>query len=277
MTLAVATAHSQNRKIGNAAVTYAAQGSCPSTCPFLNAGCYAEGATLGVLTRRLNRGSAGASTFDIASSEAAAIDELEPAFQGQPMRLHSVGDCSTDMAAQMIGHAARRWLERGGGVVWTYTHAWREVARRSWKSISVLASCETPADVKLARLRGYATAIVVERFPTDKRYTDGEKGEIIPCPAQTRDVPCTDCGLCFNADRLLEQKVSIGFQIHGDNASVRLARGTLRGEAPVRLREAVPPLLAQGLTGAEIARRTATSPSSVYEMIHRLRAEGAVA
>lgn len=274
MTLAVATARSMNRKTGSAAVTYAAQGSCPPGCPFLGAGCYAEHASVGLVTRRLNAAAEEASALDIALAEAEAIDGIDPAYPGQPMRLHTVGDCATDLAAQIVGHAARRWEDRGGGPVWTYTHAWRTVARRSWKDIRVLASCETPLDVALAQGRGYATAMVVEEFPGDRLYYDGGVA-ILPCPAQTRDVPCTDCRLCFGADRLRDTGTTIGFAIHGDNAGIRQARGVLRGERPVKLREAIPTMV--HLTDKEIAAATGTSQSSVWEMRKRLRTEGVIA
>jgi hypothetical protein len=80
------------------------------------------------------------------------------------MRLHTVGDCRTDEAAKIVAAAAERYMDAGGGPVWTYTHAWRLVDRASWGRVSVLASCETPEQVELARARGYATAIVVDEF-----------------------------------------------------------------------------------------------------------------
>lgn len=274
--LAVATARSQNRKIGAAAVTYAAQASCPDDCAFLNAGCYAEGATLGMLTRRLNANAAEASALDVALEEAAAIDAISPAYHGQPMRLHTVGDCATEASARIVSSAAARWVARGGGDVWTYTHAWRVVPREAWGEVRVLASCETPLDVPLAHERGYATAIVVDDFPGDRLYhLDGQP--VIPCPAQTRGVPCTDCRLCFGADRLRDTGTTIGFSIHGDNATVRQARGVLSGKRPVKLREVVPEYVAQGFTDAQIARLTGTSSSSVWEMRTRLIAEGVIA
>jgi hypothetical protein len=228
-----------------------------------------------MLTRKLNKAGEQLTPTMVALEEARAIDALQPAYQGQPMRLHTVGDCATNMAAKIVSAAAERWMARGGGQVWTYTHAWREVDRMSWGQVSVLASCETPIDVELARSRGYASAIVVDEFEGEKRYALGT-AMVIPCPAQTHGSPCTSCKLCFNDYRLRSNKLTIGFHVHGDNSSIRLARGSLKGARPARLRESIPVLLEQGLSGAEIARRTDTNPSSVYEMIGRLRKEGVV-
>lgn len=277
--MAVATARSLNRKVGAAAVTYAAQGSCPTDCAFLGAGCYAEGASAGLLTRKLNENAGGAGPWEIALAEAEAIDAIDPLYEGQPMRLHTVGDCATEQAARIVAAAAERWTARGGGRVWTYTHAWRVVSREAWGVVSVLASCETPLDVFQARVRDYATALVVDTFDQDGRYPiagDGTLVELVPCPAQTRDVPCTDCGLCFYDRRRYDAGVTIGFAVHGDMASTRQARGVLRGERPVKLRDAIPRLLAEGMNGRQIAEATGTSPSSVYEMTARLRAEGVI-
>src|SRR5919199_1296654 len=56
-TLALASNNSSNKKIGNAATTYAAQTSCPTSCPFFDGGgCYAENGALGkFVTAPLNR------------------------------------------------------------------------------------------------------------------------------------------------------------------------------------------------------------------------------
>ena len=46
--LAIASGSSGNRKIGDAATTYAAQTSCPRSCPFFaGGGCYAESGSIG--------------------------------------------------------------------------------------------------------------------------------------------------------------------------------------------------------------------------------------
>lgn len=262
--LATAVPASHNEKLGRAATTHAAQQSCPSDCVFRDGGgCYAEtGAQGKFVTMPLNESATeqGATALDVAFAEATAIDEMgvEP---GAPMRLHTVGDCSTDEAARIVSAACERYMQRGGGKVWTYTHAWRLVAREAWGAVSVLASCETVADAQLAHVRGYASAIVVEKFEGEKLYKiEGEEpplnldnpGEsvretvirqepsslsVLPCPAQTRHRTCSDCGLCFNDERLLASGLTIGFEIHGLNVTKRAARQSLRspGDPMIRL------------------------------------------
>jgi hypothetical protein len=263
-------------------VTYAAQGSCPSSCPFFDGGgCYAEQGTVGMfITKPLNEAAKASATPPtperIAQAEADAIDALA-VVPGQPLRLHIVGDCRTDEAATTVAGAAARYEARGGGRVWSYTHAWRFVKRESWGDVNVLASCETAEDVVEAQSRGYATSIVVEDFPTNKRY-EQDGAAIVPCPAQTnKNVTCKSCRLCMNSARLLKEKLSIGFAVHGTALGVKKAILALRDpDNPNRKltsRDRIPPFVDEFVskqgrepTVREISEGLDLTPSSVYAM-----------
>lgn len=298
-TLALAVPKSANRKIGEAATTYAAQGSCPSTCVFRDGGgCYAETGQIGkFVTAPLNRAAGDARALAVAVYEAYAIASMEPV-PGRPLRLHTVGDCPTDVCAQIVALAAAVYMERGGGPVWTYTHAWRDVERASWGPVSVLASCETAEDVVAARERGYATAIVVEEFPSRGLYECAETGEsihesihplhsaILPCPAQTHDdVSCSSCRLCFDDAGIRARGYSIGFALHGTPLAVKAGRRALTDPGdPDRKktsRELIPAYLEQASregrvpTNRRIADDLGLSEGSVWEMRKRLAAEAA--
>jgi hypothetical protein len=300
--LATAVLKSGNKKIGRAAATYAAQQSCPSSCVFKDGGgCYAEnGQVFSGTTKYLNEAAAatGATALDVALEEAAAIDALEP--DGRPMRLHTVGDCSTDETARIVSAASARYVRRGGGPVWTYTHAWRTVNRESWGKVSVLASCETTEDVFDARQRGYATALVVDEFPTRKRYDAGaytregqlvrafeQKGEplgqdVLPCPAQTSGATCTSCRLCFDDSKLRQRGYSIGFAVHGTNLTVKQAKRALSDpDDPLRKltsRHLIPVYLADhpNATEQQIADALGLAKSSINQMMRKLEAESCV-
>jgi hypothetical protein len=75
-----------------------------------------------------------------------------------------------------------------GQKVWTYTHAWRAVARASWgDAVSVLASVETVRATWEAMAKAYATTVVVAAFEREGAYRiDGVT--VVPCPQQTRGV-----------------------------------------------------------------------------------------
>ncbi len=204
---------SEDRKLGkpgSCSATYVSQASCPVSCVARNAWCYAETGHMAFHTRRV-----GASPIldpvELATIEGTFI--LESLSGKRPLRLHVVGDSTTDQGTSILARAAQVYSARHGMPVWTYTHAWREVARESWGQISILASCETPRQVAEARARGYATALVVPHHTSPKRYYASDV-PVIPCPQQTgRAAGCSSCGLCFRSPDTLT--ASIGFAAHG--------------------------------------------------------------
>lgn len=214
------------------AATYAPiEQTCPSSCLFFAKApngvrpCYADTGFTKFTVRRMEDNAKGLAPAQVASLEADAIDRSfsgedvpqDGARGGRDLRLHVSGDCRTDGAASILSGAATRWRLRRGGSVWTYTHAWRDVLRVSWgPDISVLASVENPADVELARSRGYATAIVVDRFPQEQAY-DFKGARVLPCPAETRALTCVECRLCLDRD-LNKLGITIGFSAHGMGA-----------------------------------------------------------
>jgi hypothetical protein len=220
---AIAVETSTNAKLGPVSATYASQASCPRSCPWFGNGCYAERGLVGWQTRRLNR-SALRGAQRIAEAEARAIDTLTG---DRLLRLHVVGDARTDSAACVLGAAAERYSRRGnaprrGRKVWTYTHAWRTVARESWgDAVSVLAPVETVREARETMKPGYAAAVVVSAFERESAYwIDGTT--VVPCPNQTRGITCRECGLCRDDERLRSAGLVIAFEAHGTGgAAVR--------------------------------------------------------
>lgn len=204
VTVVAATA---NRKTGMVAATYAPiQQTCPKSCVLRDAGCYAQNSRAGFTNRRLEAAAKGKHALTVAKAEAAKIRALKVP-PGHPLRLHVTGDCRTEAAARVLAAAADDYR---GGSVWTYTHAWRDIPREAWGRISVLASCESMRDAREARARGYVPALIVAEHPEDGRAWEDDNGERwVPCPEQTRGVPCVDCRLCF------DPPAGITFAAHG--------------------------------------------------------------
>lgn len=201
---------SNNEKIGYASATYAPiKQTCSPACPLMGNGCYAQSGNVLFTVNRLERQSEGLNGDTLAMLEGAEIRDRAPK-DLRPLRIHVSGDATTEFRARAIAQGALAWL----GKVWSYTHAWRDVPREAWGRVSILASCESIADAKLAHERGYAAALVVPPHKSAKAYElDGMK--VIPCPSQTRDVKCTDCRLCFDADGLHSRRSVIAFEVHG--------------------------------------------------------------
>lgn len=213
--------NSANAKLGTGvAATYVSQESCPKTCPFLEESCYAEYGPTGIHTRRLNKSTMSAE--QLASAEAIAINRASfgrgnpGRLMGtnKPLRLHVVGDSRTVRAVRIVADSVRLWLDCIGSV-WTYTHAWRKVARKHWGTVSVLASCEDAHAVNAAMRRGYAAALVVSEHSSDQAYLTTGGYKLIPCPNQTRGVTCTQCKLCWKDQWLLSTRSVIAFAAHG--------------------------------------------------------------
>lgn len=185
-------------------------------------GCYAEHGLQGIHTKRLN--ASGVSAQAEAKDEADKIAKLSGK---RPLRLHVVGDAASDLAAKTIAGAAAEYTAKHGQPVWTYTHAWRDVKRRSWGEVSVLASTESYVDVKRAMMRGYAASIVLPELPKDGKAFRRDAVLVIPCPQQTGKSPsCDKCRLCFDAQALWKRRAVIAFGAHGTKAkAVRKAVG----------------------------------------------------
>lgn len=209
-----AVLHSTNSKVGDVAATYAPiSQTCPASCPLRNNGCYAQSGNVGFKVRRTEDYSSGLNGDTVAMLEGDEIaDMARHSPLGHALRIHVSGDAITDHRASHMARGASVWPGR----VWSYTHAWRSVNRESWGRVSILASCESVADVVRANRKGYASALVVAHHPPDGRaFTTPEGIKVIPCPSQTRDVKCTDCRLCWDDKRLLSQAACISFAAHG--------------------------------------------------------------
>lgn len=222
------------------AATYASISvTCPTTCMFRNNGCYAEGGFVGLKAGNL----AGIGTpWDAAWNEASHIlkfigesggrvpqDGGRQGDAGRDLRLHVSGDCKEPEAVDIFAAMERTWRNAGGGQVWTYTHAWRTVGRHRWGGVSVLASCETPEDIKEARARGYTPSLTIRshRGATKAYSIPGIEGKLIPCPAETKKTSCVKCRLCFDDKKLEERKNIITFALHGDSPTLKKAKRAL--------------------------------------------------
>jgi hypothetical protein len=200
--------------------------TCSSACPFKGNGCYVQAGFTGRAVRQLDGNVRGRSGFEVTLDEVAAIDDSfsrgpipqDGARGGRDLRLHDSGDAPGKGAAMLLGEAAARWRRRGGGSVWTYTHAWKHVPREVWgTSINVLASVERPEQIAEVVSRGYAPALVVDRH-RDARAYELAGVKMIPCPAETRGRTCVDCRLCVDQD-LHKLGAGIAFAVHGQQAA----------------------------------------------------------
>jgi hypothetical protein len=202
--------------------------TCSDQCAFKGAGCYQQ---TGYFTWKravaLDTAANGRTADEVVAAEVSLIDRSfrrgvvpqdggRDGRGGRDLRLHVGGDVGSAYGAQLLASAADRWHGRGGGAVWTFTHWWRQIPRVAFGRVSVLASVEVPQDIEVARVAGYASAIVVDKFLSDRAFElPGTTAKIVPCPAETKGTTCIECRLCLDADKLLERNVTIAFAAHG--------------------------------------------------------------
>lgn len=231
----------RNEPIGPfVASTYVSiEATCPSSCAFKGNGCYVQAGPTARHSAALDAAASSMTASQVIEAEAALIDSSyargvpqDGAHGGRDLRLHVGGDVSGPGGAGLLSEAARRWKLRGGGRVWTYTHRWRDIPRAAWGPwISVLASCESVADVELARSRGYTAALVVKEFPREHRVFSFPRStwRAIPCPVEAgAKLTCAECRLCMNDVELDRRKLVIAFAVHGPQDSSRKRLTVLR-------------------------------------------------
>ena len=213
-------------------VTYApVTQTCPDTCTFKNHGCMAQSGYTGRAVRRIEDEAKGLSVLDIALAEAREIDRVWPlgipAWGGRDgnsavdMRLHVSGDVTEPEPLAVLVAAIVRWLARGGGSPWTFTHAWMQLLRGDWGPISVLASVETMEQAAAARARGYTPALTLQTFPSEKVFRlEGSDTRWLPCPGETRGTTCVQCRACLDrTEWMFENNMGIAFAVHGPQTS----------------------------------------------------------
>ncbi|WP_438033733.1 DUF7227 family protein [Sorangium sp. So ce204] len=198
--------------------------TCSDACAFKSGGCFARAGFARFKARELDAAARSLTADQVIAEEVRLIDAAfnnrrapeDGAPGGRDLRLHVGGDVGSALVAQLLAGAARRWRDRGGSAVWSFTHAWREVPREAWGSISVLASVEQPEDVEVARAVGYAATIVVDEFPSDEAFSlPASNAKIVSCSAEARGKTCVECRLCLDADKLARRNLAVAFEAHG--------------------------------------------------------------
>jgi len=224
---------SENAKLGGMATTHACLATCPDSCPLKASGaCYRNTGSEAYVAKSLDAHQSNMrdSHLTIAKKEASLIDNLKNKVD---LRLHTVGDCKSAPAARAVSDACERFMERTGGVAYTYTHAWRDVPRKAWGKVSVLASCESIDDVKLAMKRGYAAAMVIPQYrhETWKATMVGDL-RMMPCPKQTgKAESCKTCRVCMRDGLLRKGKVVVVLAAHGPTKRMRTVLEALAKKA----------------------------------------------
>lgn len=219
------------------------QATCPDSCAFKEKGCYAQAGLTAITVGLLDKRARGMTGLQVMKLEAAAIDKLwargvpqdggRNGNKGRDIRLHVAGEVSCRRGARVLGLASRRYKERGGGRIWTYTHRWRQIEETAWDPIHALASCDSEQDIRDAWAKGYVPSFVVERFPNGAHTFVRAGTRFVPCPAQVSGMTCVTCRLCMDTQMLKKRRLGIAFALHGrDQEEAKTRLRVLRDEPP---------------------------------------------
>ncbi len=219
--------------------------TCPDSCRFKDAGCYVQTGQAANVMRRLDADALKVHAMHPNILEANLIDHQwsnergrgshvpqdGPGGKGRPLRLHVGGDVRDQEGAEALAHACDAFRSRRGGPTWTYTHRWPAVAATAWgPAISALASVETVVEAEEAVDLGYMPSFTMSSFDQDTAYKLGSI-KVVPCPAQTRDLKCVDCRLCF---KQLPKGTAIGFAWHGRQSAGKRQLDVIQQEQRVQ-------------------------------------------
>lgn len=214
----VLTRRSNNHKTGPIPVSVTDDGSCPSSCPFQGAGCYAGYGHLGGRWRTVPKRGVSWNKF------CELVAQLP---EGQLWRHNEAGDLPPHPRREgEIDRDALALLVRAnaGRRGFTFTHhrlgalqdlAAVAAANAAGFTINLSADGLEDAD-RLASLRVAPVAIVL---PSDapSRATKTPGGRVVVvCPAETHGLTCATCRLCSVPFR----KSIVGFRAHGQASAL---------------------------------------------------------
>lgn len=195
-------ARTANMKLGERVMsTYRTVGvTCPSSCPFLNNGCYAQKYHTELSAKHAPT---DAEVFDATMTEKVMRFVNSKRMKAPSLvRFHTSGDImlhdevQTDYVEMLV-----KWADilknRLGIPVINYTHAWFLKGAERVKSFT-RASVHHPDKARQAVDEGWHTTIAVRKHGAQEAKQElRERGlHGVQCAYQTHKIKCADCKLC---------------------------------------------------------------------------------
>lgn len=209
-TLTHLTRISSNGKTGPIPVSTSSADTCPPSCPFRAAGCYAKSGPLALHWQKVTAGERGLNWEDF-------CDAISGLPRGQLWRMNQAGDLpglGEDIDAHALAKLTKANTGRKG---FTYTHKHgtesnREAIRSAnLNGFTVNLSANTLAHAdELAETNCGPVVVVLPSDQTTNTTTPAGR-KVVICPATVRDdVTCATCGLCQR-----QRSAIVGFPAHG--------------------------------------------------------------
>lgn len=203
---------SQNTKTGPIPVSMTSQATCPPSCSFYGAGCYAENHWLGKSWEK---------TPEKGLTWEAFCRKVERLPVGQLWRHNQAGDLPGVGERIDIKALMRLVIANEGKRGFTYTHkksreAISAVRYANEHGFTVNLSCDSLEEVDRWRsdCPSLPLVVTISKDETRSTFETPAGHRVTVCPAQTRDeVTCASCKLCSVASR----RAIVAFKAHGQN------------------------------------------------------------
>ena len=206
------TVKSSNKKTGPIPVTTTEASSCPPSCPFINAGCYAKSGPLALHWRKVSSGERGTDWQGL-------CDFVQSLPDRQLWRHNQAGDLPHLAGRIDYAKICHLVVANTGKRGFTYTHHSLNahnvsiLSRVNRQGFTVNVSTESLSRADDAMAMGLP-AVTVVRNDTPVPECTPAGNRVVVCPAQTREVSCSECGLCSQAQRTCV----VAFMAHGTQA-----------------------------------------------------------
>ena len=215
---------SHNAKLGPIPAAYISEDTCPDVCPLKHSGCYGDSGPVNIQWKKVSSGKTGTDWPQF-------LDQVKALPRHTLWRYAVVGDLPhTDglIDTQLLDGLVNANRGKRGFLFTHHDVAIPEnqeaISAANAGGLTVNLSADSLADVD----RKYALGIgpVVTILPREAgKVTRTEGGiRVVTCPAtQNKEITCSNCGICQNADR----RNVIGFPAHGSGA--KKAEAVFRG------------------------------------------------
>ena len=202
---------SGNKKTGTMPVSTSHAGTCPSTCPMREKGCYAKAGPLAIHWRKVTSGERGTDWKGF-------LAQVQKIPKGTLWRMNQAGDLVG--ANNIIDRVALMELVKASkkARAFSYTHyplteenvETLKMANNNGFTVNV--STNRKEEVDGAMKTGLPVVTVLPVGTTERILSTPEGNKILVCPATLgREITCQECGLCQKRDR----SFAIGFIAHG--------------------------------------------------------------
>lgn len=200
---------SHNAKLGGIPASWSSRNTCPPSCSFYDAGCYALYGKLAFHWRNVPRDGLTWDQF---------CERIIDLPAGQLWRHNVAGDLPglgediDEEQLQLLVYANRGRR----GFTFTHKHVLENAQIVNWAVsygfvINLSAGSLEQAD-KLASF-GFAPVAVVLPSDAPAKLRTPEGRRVVVCPSETHGLTCAECQLCAKADR---QSI-VGFRAHGQS------------------------------------------------------------